>query len=122
MTVRLFCGDCLDVLPTLEENSVDCVITDPPYGLGKEPDAIEMMRAWLADEEYENGNGGGFMGKEWDSFVPGPRYWKEVLRVIKPGGMCLVFGGTRTVDLTKMALRFAGWEIRDTLMWLYGSG
>jgi site-specific DNA-methyltransferase (adenine-specific) len=121
MTVELHLGDNLDVMPGMEENSVDTVITDPPYGLSAPPDIAAVMRAWIADEMYEH-NGGGFMGKEWDRFVPSPRYWKEVYRVIKPGGMCLVFAGTRTVDLMGIALRFAGFEIRDTLMWLYGSG
>jgi len=119
--VKLLHGDCLDVMRALPENSVDSVVTDPPYGLSKDPDIAEVMRHWLANEEYSNGSGG-FMGKSWDSFVPGPRYWREVLRVLKPGGVCLVFAGTRTADLMSIALRFAGFQIRDTLCWLYGSG
>ena len=119
--VRLIHGDCLDVMREMPANSVDSIVTDPPYGLSKEPDIAEVMRHWLADEEYQHGTGG-FMGKSWDSFVPGPRYWREALRVLKPGGTCLVFAGTRTVDLMSIALRFAGFQIRDTLFWLYGSG
>jgi len=119
--VTLYCGDCLDVMRTLPDNSVDSVITDPPYGLSKQPDIAEVMRHWLADEEYEH-NSHGFMNASWDSFVPGPRYWREAYRVLKPGGMCLVFAGTRTADLMSIALRFAGFQIRDTLCWLYGSG
>ena len=64
----------------------------------------------------------GFMGKTWDSFVPGPALWREVFRVLKPGGHALVFAGTRTQDLMGIALRMAGFEIRDCLCWLYGSG
>jgi len=62
------------------------------------------------------------MGKEWDSFVPGPAVWREVCRVVKPGGHILCFAGTRTVDLMGISLRLGGFEIRDCLQWLYGSG
>ena len=119
--VELHLGDCLDVMRGMEADSVDSVICDPPYGLGKQPDMAEVLTHWLNGDEYEEASKG-FMGKSWDSFVPGPNYWREVIRVIKPGGMCLVFGGTRTADLLSIALRLAGFEIRDTLMWLYGSG
>jgi len=62
------------------------------------------------------------MGKSWDSFVPQPIFWKEIYRVLKPGGHLLVFGGTRTYDWMVMSLRFSGFEIRDQLQWIYGSG
>ena len=62
------------------------------------------------------------MGKEWDSFVPQPIFWKEVYRVLKPGGFVLSFAGTRTYDWMVMAIRFAGFEVRDMIGWLYGSG
>jgi len=107
-------GDCLEALKTLEENSIDSVVTDPPYGLSKEPDVTEVLSHWLAGDEYEH-RGGGFMGKTWDSFVPGPEYWKEVYRVLKPGGHILVFSATRTWDLLSIAIRFAGFENRDTI-------
>src|SRR5690625_3162778 len=118
---RIIHGDCLDVLKTMEDNSVDSVVTDPPYGLSKEPDINEVLTKWLAGEEYDHGHGG-FMGKSWDSFVPHPDIWKEVHRVLKPGGHALVFAGTRTQDLMTISLRLAGFEVRDVIEWLYFSG
>ncbi len=115
-------GDCLDVLKTFPDASISAVVTDPPYGLSKEPDMLEVLRHWLDDGEVYRHTGGGFMGKTWDSFVPGPEVWREVLRVLKPGGHALVFSGTRTYDLTVLAMRIAGFEIRDQLAWMYGSG
>ena len=113
--------ECRAGMMTLPDNSVDAIVTDPPYGLSKEPDMAEVLRHWLAGDDYDHG-GSGFMGKSWDSFVPGPATWREALRVLKPGGHALVFAGSRTQDLMTMALRLAGFEIRDTAMWLYGSG
>ena len=114
-------GDCLDVLRELPDNSIDSVVTDPPYGLSKEPDIEEVLTKWMAGEDYEH-RGGGFMGKTWDSFVPGPSVWREVYRVLKPGGHALVFAGTRTQDLMTISLRMAGFEVRDVIEWLYFSG
>lgn len=90
-------GDCLTVMPTLEANSVDAIVSDPPYGLS-------------------------FMGKEWDHGVPGVEFWREALRVAKPGAHLVAFGGTRTYHRLTCAIEDAGWEIRDCLSWLYGSG
>ena len=90
-------GDCRQVLQGMPADSVDSVITDPPYGLG-------------------------FMGKEWDHDVPGVEYWVQALRVAKPGAHMLVFGGTRKFHRMACAIEDAGWEIRDTIMWVYGSG
>jgi len=95
--LSLYCGNCLDVLPTLPEASVDFVATDPPYGLS-------------------------FMEKDWDHEVPGPEYWRAIARVSKPGALLLAFGGTRTYHRLCCAIEDAGWEIRDALMWLYGQG
>jgi len=114
-------GDCLDVLRELPGNSIDSVVTDPPYGLSKEPNIEEVLTKWMAGEDYTH-RGGGFMGKTWDSFVPGPSIWREVYRVLKPGGHALVFAGTRTQDLMTVSLRLAGFEIRDVIEWLYFSG
>lgn len=97
MTNLLLHGDCLDILPTLEENSIDAIVTDPPYGLS-------------------------FMGKHWDHGVPGEAFWREALRVAKPGAHLLAFGGSRTYHRLACAIEDAGWEIRDTIMWVYGSG
>ena len=90
-------ADCLDVMRRLPDNFVDAVVTDPPYGLG-------------------------FMGKNWDHGVPGVEFWKEALRIAKPGAHLLSFGGTRTFHRIACAIEDAGWEIRDTIMWVYGSG
>lgn len=97
MTVNLYLGDCLEVMPTLEADSVDSIVTDPPYG-------------------YD------FMGKNWDHGVPGEHFWREALRVAKPGAHLLAFGGTRTFHRLACAIEDAGFEIRDTVMWVYGSG
>ena len=114
-------GDCLQVLRTFPSNAIDSVVTDPPYGLSREPDIREVLEKWLAGEDYTH-RGSGFMGKTWDSFVPGPSIWREVYRVLKPGGHALVFAGTRTQDLMTTALRLAGFEIRDVIEWLYFNG
>lgn len=96
---RVFLGDCRDVLRTLPDNSVDSVVTDPPYELG-------------------------FMGKKWDN--SGIAYdvtvWAECLRVLKPGGHVLAFGGSRTWHRLAVAVEDAGFELRDSIAWLYGSG
>ena len=114
-------GDCLSALRDIPDECFTAVLCDPPYGLSKNPDMTEVLRCWMNDEEYR-GASGGFMNKEWDSFVPGPAVWKEIYRVMKPGAVLLAFGGTRTADLLGLALRLAGFEIADTVMWLYGSG
>ena len=95
--ITIYCGDCRDVLPMLGCSSVDAIVTDPPYGLS-------------------------FMGKGWDHGVPGILFWTEALRVAKPGAHLLAFGGTRTHHRLMVAFEDAGWEIRDCLMWVYGSG
>ena len=90
-------GDCLAVMPTLAPDSIDSIVTDPPYGLS-------------------------FMGKDWDHGVPGVPFWTEALRVAKPGAYLLAFGGSRTYHRLACAIEDAGWEVRDCIMWLYGSG
>ncbi len=84
-------------MPTFDANSVDAIVTDPPYGLS-------------------------FMGKDWDRGVPGVAFWEAALRVMKPGAFLLSFGGTRTFHRLICAIEDAGFEIRDCMMWLYGSG
>jgi site-specific DNA-methyltransferase (adenine-specific) len=90
-------GDCREVMATLDAESVDAIVCDPPYGLS-------------------------FMGKGWDHGVPGVEFWTEALRVAKPGAHLLAFGGTRTYHRLACAIEDAGWEIRDCVMWVYGSG
>jgi DNA modification methylase len=90
-------GDCLEVMRTMDDNSIDFVVTDPPYGLK-------------------------FMGKNWDHGIPGEEYWKELLRICKPGSMLAAFGGTRTYHRLTCAIEDAGWEIRDCIMWITGQG
>jgi DNA modification methylase len=94
---QLFLGDCLEVLKGLPDNSVDSVVTDPPYGLS-------------------------FMGKRWDYDVPSEDIWRECLRVLKPGGHLLAFAGTRTQHRMAVRIEDAGFEIRDMIAWVYGSG
>lgn len=99
MSHVIYTGSNLDVLPTLPDNSIDAIVTDPPYELG-------------------------FMGKSWDS--TGIAYnlalWKECLRVLKPGGHMLAFSGSRTYHRMTCAIEDAGFEVRDQMMWVYGSG
>ena len=118
-------GDCLTVLRDLPDNSVDSVVCDPPYGLSntKPAQVSDVLAAWVTgDTEAVPAKRGGFMGKDWDSFVPPPAVWAECLRVLKPGGHMAVFAGARTQDLMGLSIRLAGFEIRDTLGWVYGSG
>ena len=114
-------GDNIELLKNYPDNYFDAVVTDPPYGLGKEPNAEELMKDWI-EKGYHEISGKGFMGKEWDAFIPQPIFWKEVFRVLKHGGHVLSFFGTRTYDWGVMSMRFAGFEVRDCIQWLYGSG
>lgn len=114
-------ADNRDLLNMLPDNSVDAIVTDPPYGLSAIPDMAEVLRHWLNGDDYQH-RGGGFMGKAWDSFVPGPTLWAECLRVLKPGGYLVAFSGARTYHLMTTAIALAGFEVRDQLFWLYGSG
>ena len=117
----VICGNNIEVLKQYPDNYFDSVVTDAPYGLGKEPNCEEMLSAWITDG-YLEVKGSGFMGKEWDAFVPQPIFWKEVYRVLKHGGHIISFFGTRTYDWGCMAIRLAGFEVRDCIQWLYGSG
>jgi DNA modification methylase len=90
-------GDCLEVMAVHPDASVDAIVTDPPYGLG-------------------------FMGRKWDALPPGEKWAAECLRVLKPGGHLLAFGGSRTWHRLAVAVEDAGFEVRDSIAWLYGSG
>lgn len=122
--VLLLHGEALEVLKTIEDNSIDAVVTDPPYGLSNtKPDQVaDILKEWVTGDDTVVPEGKGFMGKAWDGFVPPPAVWKECMRVLKPGGHMAVFSGARTQDLMGLSIRLAGFEIRDTLGWIYGSG
>lgn len=121
--VILHHADALDVLPTLPDASVDAVVCDPPYGLADHHPRViaEALAAWLAgDRAYVPDGPGGFMGRAWDRFVPPPAVWDECLRVLKPGGHLVAFAAPRTADLMGLSIRLAGFEIRDSLHWIFG--
>jgi len=117
--IDLSTGKCEEVLKDFPDNHFDSVITDPPYGLGDEPDPVELLKAWLHETEVKTGSGG-FMGRKWDAIVPSPTQFREVLRVVKPGSQFAFFAGTRTLHLMMSSLRFAGFEIQEVLAWCYG--
>jgi len=121
--VRLINADCFEALKDLADNSIDSVVSDPPYGLGKcsPAEVMQCLTAWAKGETWKP-KGAGFMGKAWDAWVPPPELWREVLRVLKPGGHALIFAGSRTQDLMGMSLRLAGFEMRDVVQWIYGEG
>lgn len=122
--VTVLAGDCLEVLRSLPDASVHAVVTDPPYGLANtSPEQVaDTIVRWVnGDRDYLPG-GSGFMGKAWDAFVPPVAVWDECLRVLKPGGHVLAFAGSRTHDLMSLGIRLAGFEVRDSIAWLYGSG
>lgn len=121
MSARILHGDCLQLLQGIPDCSVDSVVTDAPYGLGKPPPLVEVLTAWIAGKPWK-AKGRGFMGHEWDAFVPGPEIWKECLRVLKPGGHLLCFAGPRTQHMMGLAIALAGFEIRDCFAWIFGSG
>lgn len=117
-------GSCLDLMPTLDANSIDAIVTDPPYGLTEPRSGGNGSgKAWAErSEEAKRARRGGFMGKAWDAAVPSVPFWEAALRVAKPGAHLVAFGGTRTYHRLTCAIEDAGWEIRDCLSWLYGSG
>lgn len=127
MRNQILLGDCLDVLRTLQDSSVDSVVTDPPYGLGTREPAGDEIIQYLQGGDLDHGND--FMGREWS--IPSVAVWRECLRVLMPGGHLLCFGGTRTFDLISIGIRAAGFECRDTiaqqfgvqvLQWVQGQG
>lgn len=125
MTINVFNADCLEWLRQQPDSSIDSIVTDPPYGLSntKPAQVADVLKAWATgNTNTVPAKRGGFMGKDWDSFVPPPAVWEECKRVLKPGGHMAVFAGARTQDLMGLSIRLAGFEIRDTLGWVYGSG
>jgi site-specific DNA-methyltransferase (adenine-specific) len=122
VTHKILVGNNLEILPTLPDNSVDSIVTDPPYGLSDNKFVAETITRWVNGERDFVPDGKGFMGKSWDAFVPPPALWDQCLRVLKPGGHLLAFFGSRTQDIGGLAIRMAGFEIRDSIGWIYGSG
>ena len=125
MSMRILQGDCREVLKTLPDCSVDSIVTDPPYHLttGKKGGTGEAS-ASLKTPHGRARVTTGFMGMTWDGgdVAQDPAMWAECLRVLKPGGYLLAFSGTRTYHRMAVAIEDAGFEIRDQLGWLYGSG
>lgn len=118
-------GDSLELLRDLPDNSIDAVVTDPPYGLTDLPvsKVTQTIGKWIGGQrDFIPVSGKGFMSARWDRFVPPPALWDEVFRVLKPGGHIAVFSGARTVDLMTISMRLAGFEIRDLIAWVYASG
>jgi DNA modification methylase len=109
MINQVICGDCLSVMKDMPDNSVDSIVTDPPYGLSAAKNSGKTSK-------------GGFMGKKWDYDVPSVEIWKEALRVLKPGGYALIACGTRTQHRMAVNIEDAGFEIRDMILYVYGSG
>lgn len=124
MHIDIHNGDCLDVLRGMEDNSIDAIVTDPPYGLSQTKPAqiAETLAAWAGGNTEHVPVGKGYMDQSWDGFVPSPAVWEECLRVLKPGGHMAVFAGSRAQDLMGISIRLAGFEIRDTLAWIQGGG
>lgn len=124
MTADVRHGDALAILREMPAESVDAVITDPPYGLSNTaPDKVaDTITRWATGDREYTPTGKGFMGNAWDAFVPPPAVWDECFRVLKPGGHIAVFAGSRTQDLMGLSIRLAGFDIRDSVAWLYGSG
>lgn len=142
--IRLFEGDSLDVLRTIPDHTYTAVVTDPPYGLSAAPSPWDVLAQWLVDGDFvrtggrkkapppglselaarfqSTAGGGGFLGHSWDAFVPGPRLWREVFRVCKPGAIVLCFAATRTDHWMKLSLALAGFEILDTIGWITSQG
>ena len=114
----LFLGDAASSLSRLPAESVHAVVTDPPYGLSACMDVEQMLEDWLAGRPFIN-EAPGYAGAEWDHAVPGPELWREVHRLLVPGGFVVAFGATRTIHHTSMALQLAGFEIRDLIYWAY---
>lgn len=125
--IRLLCGDCIEQMAALPENSVDSVVTDAPYHLTS---LVKRFGNSPRNERTENmGNpygrtGRGFMGHRWDGgdIAFRPEVWRQCLRVLKPGGHLLAFGGSKGFHRMAVAIEDAGFELRDTIMWLYGTG
>lgn len=121
----LFHADCRDALRALPDNCIDSGVMDPPYALVSIVKRFGSPNAAPAkgNDAYMRASAG-FMGKQWDTgeCAMDPGFWAEVLRVLKPGAHLVAFGASRGYHRTVCAIEDAGFEIRDSLMWLYGTG
>lgn len=122
--VTVYGADCLEVLRELPDGSVDSVATDPPYGLGSTSGdrVADTVSRWVSGDREFVPKGPGFMGRAWDGFVPPVAVWDECLRVLRPGGHLLAFAGSRTLDLMTLGVRLAGFDVRDSIIWMRGNG
>jgi len=126
--IELYCGDCLAVLATLPENSLDACVCDPPYHLTSIVKRFSNAKPETEDYAMSKSKSAymsrGFMGKAWDGgdIAFRPEVWAAVYRVLKPGAHLLAFGGTRTYHRMACAIEDAGFEVRDCVQWIYGSG
>lgn len=123
MTLTIHHGDNLQIMADMiaDGSRVHAIVTDSPYGLCDNVDALAVIRAWMAGQPYLSRRRG-FMGLDWDSMVPGPECWRLAYQLLPPGGHVITFAGTRTADLMALSLRIAGFEFRDTVCWMYGKG
>lgn len=136
MAVRILQGDCIEVMQTLPDNSVDAVVTDPPYGIrfmGKAWDGADIERVHRISSPDETGrlrNGAAASAGKYDlsptamlAFQAFSEAWaREAIRILKPGGYLLSFASTRTYHRMVCGLEAAGFEIRDQIGWVFGSG
>lgn len=112
----IYCGDNLEILKSFPDNSVDSVVTDPPYGIGTKEPSMEDIVSYVQGKSLDTG--GDFLGHNWE--IPSVLLWKEVFRVLKPGGYVGCWASTRTWDLMALGLRSAGFECRDTVASQFG--
>jgi site-specific DNA-methyltransferase (adenine-specific) len=124
-SASLICGDCVEAMRSMPDQSIHSVVTDPPYGLtankkGGTGDASMNLDSPAGRSRV--GTGGGFMGLGWDASLPSREVWEECFRVLKPGGHLLAFFGARTYHRGVCTVEDAGFEIRDQIMWVFGSG
>ena len=119
MRNKILHGDSAEVLKGFGPETIDATVTDPPYGLGTKQPTAEDIASYLHDGSKLD-HGGDFMGRDWD--IPSVPLWREVYRVMKPGGILMVFAGTRTLDLMAAGIEAAGFKYAGCLAWTYGQG
>src|SRR5215204_3579028 len=128
-TFEIIHGDAAEVIRGIPAASISAVVTDPPYALGDlTPSRVsEIVKAWVDGRDYDFSGYRSYMAdqwlrRDWDNGLPQPSFWREVHRILKPGAHTLVFAAPRTADLVALSLRLAGFEIRDTIVWVHRQG